>query len=230
MSSLFTNLKSLLLIILFVSLVCPQISFAQGHPLAGNKSGGLYFLKNLTTDDQVDFAADTCSVYQTSKEVIPEIWVRVFLNNTLQSYIDEMKAKHKNVLKMKIFWNFHFIAFLYKDGKLIAGDKNAVGKFSDEIIIKSLEGNDFNTVMLKLNDSEGFVKGFNFYAKSFTPEKGLEKRLQIGVGFRVQCVYVNVLEKTKTEYCLSPEGFEALAGVTEQDTQEPPRYLKIIIK
>lgn len=230
MSSLSTFQRNLLLVALLLALLCPQISFAQGHPLAGKKSGGLYFLKNLTTDEQVDFSADTCSVYQTSKEVLPEIWVRVFLNKTLQEYIDEMKNKHQKILEMKIHWNFHILAFVYQDGKRIAGDRNAVGKFADEITIKNLEGNDFNTVMLKLNDSEGLVKGFNFYAKSFTPGKGLEKQLQIGVGFKVQCLYLNVLEKTKSEYCLSPEGFEALAGVTEQDTQEPPRYLKIIIK
>lgn len=229
MSSLFTNLKSLPLIVLFLSLAYSQISFGQGHILSGIAPGNLYFMKNLTTDDKEDFSLDTCSVFYTTKEVLPEIWVRAFLENSLQGYIDKMKEKHPKISEFRLHWELRYVLAKYKDGKFISSTNN--DKIKTEVVkLESLEGNNVNTVMYKLNDSEALAKVFNLHTKNFKPEPGFELHFQIGVYLKIECVYLNVLEKGKSEFCANKKNSSDIAGVSPQGYKEKEHFLSIIIK
>ncbi len=179
-----------------LSLFYSQVCISQEHPLAGKKNGIIYFMKNLTTDDITDITNDTCTFYILD-ENIPDIWARAFLKNNLQYYDDYLKKKHEKILNMRLNITFEYKGdYISPDGK-IRDNRSFNSKHNEYIEADKIADMNVNTIMFKLNDFEKF----NSKIKSCIEGKGKNETLKLKFSMRLhyECVYVNILEKTKVD-------------------------------
>jgi hypothetical protein len=193
------SVKLFIILFFFFSLFYSKIANAQRHPLAGEKEYRLYFMKNLTTDDQTDYSNDTCSVFETTLNNLPDIWVRAFFDKNLQDYIDYFKKKHSKILRINTVLNYHIDKLLYKNGK-ITGSHDGHAKYEQRnewVKSENIDNNYVNTIMFKLNDFENFVKNVNFECSK---EKGVTTMLIIAMHLQIGCTYVDILEREKVDF------------------------------
>jgi hypothetical protein len=219
------------LVLLFVlALAYSQISIAQEHPLVNKKFGNIIFMKNATTDAQSDYSNDTCYVLETKAGVIPDIWIRAFLKNNLQYYIDAMKKIHDKITYMNLIFGYTVIPYYYADGKEIqnaSGNQHA-HNCEEKINIDKLSDYSVNTVAFKFSEFEKFISAFNFRATNLSKNQTLV--LKVSCTLKFQCVYVNVLEKTKTEFFKDENGSDILARMCDFADDKNYPYFKLVVK
>lgn len=223
-------LKTAIPFLLFFVFIFSQISFAQEHPLVNKKFGNIIFMKNATTDTQSDYSNDTCYFIETTKSVIPEIWVRAFLKNNLQHFIDDMKKKHEKITYLNLLFGYTITPYYYLDGKVRSDcSGNQFSKSGDEKInIDKLTDYSVNTVAFKFSDFDKFVSEFEFRSKNL--QKGQILVFKISCTLKFQCVYVNILEKTKTEFYKDDKGFDILARMSDDYNESSYPYFKVVVK
>jgi hypothetical protein len=207
-----------------------QVSMSQEHPLVNKKFGNIIFMKNATTDIQTDYSNDTCYVLETKAGVIPEIWIRVFLKNNLQYYIDAMKKIHDKITYMNLIFGYTVIPYYYLNGKEIemaSGNQHA-HNCEEKINIEKLSDYSVNTVAFKFSEFEKFISAFNFRAGNLSKNQTLV--LKISSTLKFQCIYVNVLEKSKADFYKDENGSDILARMCDfvDDSNYP--YFKLVVK
>lgn len=223
-------LKAAISFLLFFAFFISQISFGQEHPLVNKKYGNIIFMKNATTDNQADYSNDTCYYLVTTKGAIPEIWVRAFLKNNLQHYIDDMKKKHEKISYMNLLFAYTVIPFYYADGKEIQSSSGSKFAHSGEekINIDKISDYSVNTVAFKFSEFEKFISAFEFRTKNLQSSQTLV--LKVSCTLKFQCVYVNVLEKTKSEFYKDDKGSDILARMSDDYNDSNYPYFKLVVK
>ena len=220
------------LVLLFtLSLFYSQLCFSQAHPLAGNKYGSLIFMKNLTTDDQADYSNDTCNFLETTRGILPDIWVRAFLKNNLQYYIDYMKNKHEKITYMKVLFAYTIRYQYFENGKEVFseyGDKYDKYDGAESINIDKFPDYNANTLLFKLSEFENFANNFKFKSENL-PKKQI-CIFKISCSMKFVCAYVNVLEKTKTDVYKDDKGWEYIAIKSEEIDARKYDYFKLLVK
>ncbi|MBI5403890.1 MAG: hypothetical protein HY959_10860 [Ignavibacteriae bacterium] len=217
------------LIFLF-SFFYSQVCISQEHPLVNKKFGNIIFMKNATTDIQSDYSNDTCYFLETTKSVIPEIWVRAFLKNNLQHFIDDMKKKHEKITYLNLLFGYTVTPYYYLNGKErqdCSGSQFAHNG-EEKINIDKLTDYSVNTVAFKFSDFEHFIKAFEFRSKNL--QSGQILVFKISCTLKFQCVYVNVLEKTKTEFYKDDKGFDILARMSDDFNESNYPFFKVVVK
>jgi hypothetical protein len=208
----------------------PQISYSQEHPLVNKKYGNIIFMKNLTTDGQTDFSNDTCYYLETTKSVIPEIWVRAFLKNNLQYYIDAMKKVHDKITYLNLLFGYTVIPYYYTEGKEIqisSGNKFA-HNCEEKINVDKISDYNVNSIAFKFSDFEKFISAFNFRSKNLQSNQTLV--LKVSCTLKLQCVFVNILEKTKTEFYKDENGSDILARMSDDFNESNYPFFKLVVK
>lgn len=219
------------ILIFIFSFFYSQVCISQEHPLAGKKFGSLIFMKSLTTDAQTDYSADTCNFMTTTRNVMPDIWVRAFLKNNLQYYIDYMKNKHEKITYMNLLLAYTIVPVYYKDGKEVIsqyGNKYSDIKGEETFNIDKFSDYSVNTVLFKYSDIESFVKSFGFTSE--TMPKNQTCLYKISCTLKFQCVYVSILEKTKTDFYKDDKGWDIMAIKSEEINAGKYDYFKLLIK
>lgn len=205
--------------------------YSQEHPLSGKKYGSLIFMKNSTTDNQDNYFGDSANFMETSKDRIPDIWVRAFLKDNIQHYIDYMKKNHEKINYMNFLFAYTISPVLYVDGKeYVSQQGNRVGerKGEEKINVDNFSDYSVNTVQFKFSDFESFVKAFNFEGKSLQANQ--MKIFKISCTLKFQCTFVNALEKTKTEFYKDSKGSDILAIKSEETDISKYDFFKLLFK
>jgi hypothetical protein len=223
-------LKSLTVLLFLFAFLLPQISYSQEHPLVNKKYGNIIFMKNATTDTQTDYCNDTCYVLETKAGVLPDIWIRAFLKNNLQHYIDAMKRIHDKITYMNLLFGYTVIPYYYADGKeiQIASGNQHAHNCEEKINIDKLSDYNVNTVMFKFSDFEKFINAFNFRSKNLSKNQTLV--LKVSCTLKFQCVFVNILEKTKTDFYINENGSDILARMSDDFNESNYPFFKLVVK
>lgn len=213
------------------SMLISHLTFSQEHSWAGKKFGNLVFMKNLTTDSQTDFSSDSCNYLETSRGTIPDLWVRAFLKNNLQHYIDYMKSKHDKITTMSMLLAFTINPVIYADGKEVIsqyGNMYDAMKGEEKFNIENFSDYSSNTVLFKFSELESFINHFSFKSKNLA--KNQTCLFKISCTLKFLCIYVNPLEKTKAEYYKDDKGWDIVAIKSEEVNASDYDFFKLMIK
>lgn len=214
-----------------LSLFYSNLCISQEHPLVNKKFGNIIFMKNTTTDIQSDYSNDTCYYLETTKNLIPEIWVRAFLKNNLQHYIDAMKKKHDKITYLNLLLAYTIIPIYYKDGKEVIsqyGNKYSELKGEETYNLEKFTDLNVNTVQFKFSDIESFARQFSFTSE--TMPKNQTCLYKISCTLKFQCIYVSILDQTLTDFYKDEKGWEIMAIKSEEMNAGKYDYFKLLIK
>jgi hypothetical protein len=223
-------LKTLTILLFLFAFLFPQISYSQEHPLVNKKYGNIIFMKNATADNQPDYSNDTCYAMETTKITIPDIWVRAFLKNNLQYYIDAMKKNYEKITYLNLLIGYTVIPYYYAEGKEM---KNSSGnKFAhngeEKINIDKISDYSVNSIAFKFSEFEKFINDFNFRSKNLQSNQTLV--LKISCTLKFQCGFVNILGKTKSEFYKDDTGSDILARMSDDFNESNYPYFKLLVK
>jgi hypothetical protein len=226
-----TTTYAFLITTMFFIFVLSSSVYSQGHPLSGKKYGSLVFMKNSTTDKQANYNGDTVNYMETTRGKLPEIWVRAFLKNNIQHYVDYMKKKHANIQNMNFHFSYTVESRYYLNGEFQGGNTTSSKSYWELINVEKFTDLSVNTFQFKFSDLEKFVNFFDFKSKVMTLPTQMNV-FRISCTLKFLCNYIDILEKTKVEMYADANnnGNQILAIKSEELDILNYKFFNLIIK